>query len=198
METTWGIFRDVYCAGNDRTFEFLENVLAEVIEMFPGPYIHVGGDECLKNHWKKCPKCQARIKQAKLKNEHELQSYFIKRIAKFLRSNNRRLIGWDEILEGGLAPEATVMSWQGIQGGIAAARLGHDAVMSPESYCYFDWYQSLNWLREPKAIGGYLPLKKVYAFEPIPSALTAEPAQHILGAQGNVWTEYITTPGHVE
>jgi hexosaminidase len=198
VETTWGIFDGVYCAGDDNTFEFLENILSEVIEMFPGSYLHIGSDECPKKHWKQCPKCQARITTEGLKNEHELQSYFVKRIGEFLLSKNRHLIGWDEILEGGLPPEATVMSWQGIKGGIKAAQLGYDAVMSPESHCYFDWYQSLDRQREPEAIGGYLPLEKVYAFEPVPSDLTAEQAKHILGAQGNVWTEYIKTPEHVE
>jgi hexosaminidase len=197
VATTWGIFKDVYCAGNERTFEFLENVLAEVIEMFPGPYIHIGGDECPKTRWQACPQCQARIAREGLKNESELQSYFIKRVEQFLRANNRRLIGWDEILEGGLAPEATVMSWRGVKGGIKAARLGHDTVMSPNSYCYFDHYQSLS-KREPKAFGGYLPLRKVYSYEPVPLALTAEQAKHILGAQGNVWTEYMPTPEQVE
>lgn len=198
VETTWGIFPDVYCAGNEKTFEFLEHVLSEVIGMFPGAYIHIGGDECPKERWKKCPKCQARIAREGLKNEHELQSYFIKRIGKFLASKNRRLIGWDEILEGGLAPHATVMSWRSMKEGIAAAQLGHNVVMSPESHCYFDHYQSLHRTQEPKAIGGYLPLKKVYLFEPVAPVLTEEQAAHILGAQGNVWTEYMKTPEHVE
>ncbi len=198
VETTWGIFKDVFCAGNDQTFEFLERVLAEVIAMFPGQYIHIGGDECPKNRWKKCPKCQARMRAENLKNENELQSYFIRRIEQFLLSCNRHLIGWDEILEGGLAPQAAVMSWRSMKGGIQAAQLGHDVVMCPESYCYFDHYQSLNLLKEPMAISGYTPLKKVYSFEPVPSALNEEQAQHILGVQGNLWTEYIHTPEHAE
>ncbi len=198
VRTQWGISRDVYCAGNEKTFDFLEHVLSEVIEMFPGTYIHIGGDECPKERWQKCPKCQTRITQEGLKNEHDLQSYFIKRIGKLLASKNKRLIGWDEILEGGLAPNATLMSWRGIKGGIQAARLGHDVVMSPESHCYFDHYQSTNRLREPEAIGGYVPLKKVYSFEPLPSALTGAESAHILGAQANVWTEYMKTPEQVE
>jgi hexosaminidase len=198
VETTWGIFDDVYCAGNEKTFEFLENVLSEVIEMFPGSYIHIGGDECPKTRWKQCPKCQARIQTEGLKDEDELQSYFIKRIEKFLISRNRHLIGWDEILEGGLAPEATVMSWRGMEGGIAAAQLGHNVVMCPESHCYFDHYQSLNRKQEPKAIGSYLSLGKVYEFEPIPPELSPEQVEHIHGAQGNVWTEYMNTTEHVE
>lgn len=198
VKTEWGIFDDVYCAGNDGTFEFLENILSEVLELFPGQYIHIGGDECPKKRWETCPKCQQRIKTEGLKNEHELQSYFITRIGQFILSRNRRFIGWDEILEGGLAPQATVMSWRGTKGGIKAAQLRHHVVMTPESHCYFDHYQSLRRDREPKAIGGYVPLKKVYSFEPVPSALTKEQAKYILGAQGNMWTEYIRTPEHVE
>jgi hexosaminidase len=198
VATTWGIFEDVYCAGNEHTFEFLENVLAEVIDLFPSQYVHIGGDECPKSRWKTCPKCQARIAAEGLQNEEELQSYVIRRIEQFLLAQNRRLIGWDEILEGGLAPEATVMSWRGTEGGIVAAQLGHDVVMSPQSHCYFDHYQFENHDQEPKAIGGYTPLEKVYAYEPIPSELTAEQAQHVLGAQANMWTEYMPTPEHVE
>ena len=164
-----GPFVNEYCAGNDGTFEFLEGILSEVIDLFPSKYIHIGGDEVDKDHWKKCPKCQARIRQEGLKNENELQSYFIRRIEKFLNAHHRTLIGWDEILEGGLAPNATVMSWRGIDGGIAAANAGHDVVMTPTSHCYFDFYQAKS--GEPKAIGGFLPLKLVYSFEPVPAAL---------------------------
>jgi hexosaminidase len=193
----WGIAEDVFCAGNEKTFEFIENVLTEVVELFPGTYFHIGGDESPKARWEKCPKCQARIKAEGLKDEHELQSYFIKRVEKFLLSKKKRLIGWDEILEGGLAPNAAVMSWRGMGGGIAAATQGHDVVMSPTSHCYFDYYQG-DPKQEPKAIGGYLPLEKVYSFEPTPENLTREQAQHILGAQGNVWTEYMATTDYVE
>ncbi|MBL7073983.1 beta-N-acetylhexosaminidase [candidate division KSB1 bacterium] len=196
VETTWGIKKDVYCPGMEETFTFLENVLTEVIDLFPAPYIHIGGDECPKDRWRECDHCQARIKQEGLKDEDELQSYFIKRIERFLSSKNKRLVGWDEILEGGLAPNSTVMSWRGIAGGIAASRKGHDVVMTPTSHCYFDYYQAKG--GEPLAIGGFLPLKKVYSFEPTPVELEPEQAKHILGAQGNVWTEYIARPEHVE
>jgi hexosaminidase len=195
--TKWGINEEVYCAGNEKTFEFLKGVLSEVIELFPSEYIHIGGDECPKVRWEECFKCQARIKGENLKNEDELQSYFIKRIEKFLNSKGRKLIGWDEILEGGLAPDATVMSWRGMVGGIEASKAGHDVVMAPYSHVYFDYYQG-NPELEPLAIGGYLPLKKVYSFEPTPEELTPEEAKHILGAQANVWTEYIKTPEHFE
>jgi hexosaminidase len=187
----------VYCAGNDETFAFLEDVLTEVLDLFPGEYIHIGGDEVDKTTWKSCPKCQARIAAEGLKNEEELQSYFIRRIEKFLNSKGRKLIGWDEILEGGLAPMATVMSWRGMQGGMTAARESHDVVMSPTSYCYFDYYQGQPAL-EPLAIGGNLPLSKVYSFEPTPSELTADEAKHVLGVQANVWTEYIPSPRQAE
>jgi hexosaminidase len=187
---------NIYCAGNDATFEFLDDILTEVAGLFPSPYIHIGGDEANKAEWQKCPKCQARIKTENLKDERELQSYFIKRVEKLLIAKNKKLIGWDEILEGGLAPEATVMSWRGIQGGIDAASQGHDVVMSPTDYCYFDYYQGLS--GEPSAIGGYLPLEKVYSYEPIPGELPPAMQKHILGAQGNVWTEYIPNEKHVE
>ncbi len=188
---------DIYCAGNDSTFQFLQDVLNEVIALFPGKYIHIGGDEANHKEWKKCTKCQNRIKSEGLRDEQELQSYFIKRVEKFLKSKNRKLIGWDEILEGGLSPEATVMSWRGTRGGIAAAREGHDVVMTPGSHCYFDYYQGNTGL-EPLAIGGYLPLSTVYSFEPVPDSLSTIEAKHVLGAQGNVWTEYIATPAHVQ
>jgi hexosaminidase len=188
---------DILCAGNDSTFTFLEDVLTEVMDLFPSKYIHIGGDEADKSCWKECPKCQARIKAEGLKDEKELQSYFIKRIEKFVSSKGRKLIGWDEILEGGLAPEATVMSWRGLEGGIAAARQNHNVIMTPGTYCYFDHYQG-DPKTQPKAIGGFLTLKKVYSFEPVPRELTKEQSKYILGAQGNLWTEYIPTPEHAE
>lgn len=197
VANTWGVFEHVYCAGNDATFDFLEGVLDEVIELFPSTYIHIGGDECPKEAWKKCDKCQARIKAEGLKNEHELQSYFIQRIEKYLLTKNRKIIGWDEILEGGLAPEATVMSWRGIKGGIAAAKQHHDVIMTPGTHCYFDHYQA-NPKYEPHAIGGYTTVKKVYSYEPIPSELNKEEAKYILGAQANMWTEYIPSEHHLE
>jgi len=197
VSTIWGIRNEVFCAGNETTFEFLENVLEEVLELFPGEYIHVGGDECPKDRWKNCTKCQARIREEGLQDEHELQSYFIKRMEKFLAANNRRLIGWDEILEGGLAPNATVMSWRGEEGGIAAAKSGHDVVMTPYGYTYFDYYQA-DPENEPLAIGGLLPVDKVYAYDPVPAELNQEQRHHILGVQGQVWTEYIPTPEKAE
>ncbi len=193
----WGIHKDVYCAGNDQVFQFLEDVLTEVMDIFPSEYIHVGGDEVPKDRWQHCPKCQARIKAEGLKNEAELQSYFIQRIEKFLNAHGRRLIGWDEILEGGLAPNAVVMSWRGTKGGIAAAQADHDVVMSPTTYCYFDYYQGSP-LTEPLAIGGNLPIEKVYQFDPAPAELPPEKAKHILGGQANVWTEYVSTPQQAE
>lgn len=195
--TKWGVPEDVYCAGNEKTFEFLQDVLTEVIEMFPGDYIHIGGDECPKDRWKECQKCQARIRNEKLKDEHELQSYFIKRIEKFLNAKDKKLIGWDEILEGGLAPRATVMSWRGKLGGIKAAQSGHDVVMAPNSHTYFDHYQA-DPNNEPLAIGGFLPLEKVYSYNPIPDVLTEEQKAHVLGVQAQVWTEYILNPESVE
>jgi hexosaminidase len=172
--------------------------LSEVIELFPSKFIHIGGDEAPKVRWEKCGLCQARIKKEKLKDEHELQSYFIRRIEKFLNSKGRQIIGWDEILEGGLAPNAAVMSWRGNIGGIAAAKQKHKVVMSPTTNCYFDHYQTEDRENEPLAIGGYLPLEKVYEFNPVPPELSNEEGEFIIGAQGNVWTEYITTPQHVE
>ena len=195
--TKWGVPEDVYCAGNEKTFEFLQDVLTEVIDMFPGDYIHIGGDECPKDRWKECQKCQARIRNEKLKDEHELQSYFIKRIEKFLNAKDKKLIGWDEILEGGLAPRATVMSWRGKLGGIKAAQSGHDVVMAPNSHTYFDHYQA-DPNNEPLAIGGFLPLEKVYSYNPIPDVLTEEQKAHVLGVQAQVWTEYILNPESVE
>lgn len=193
---TWGVSDDVFCAGNDSTYVFLQNVLDEVIQLFPSKYIHIGGDECPKERWKTCPVCQQRMKTEKLKDEHELQSYFIRRIEKYLNSKGRQIIGWDEILEGGLAPNATVMSWQGEDGGIAAARLKHDVIMTPDSHCYLNNSQSKN--EDSIHQGGYLPLEKVYNYEPVPAALHVAETKYILGAQGNLWTEYITNTSKVE
>ena len=180
------------CLGNDATFTFLEDVLSEVINIFPSTYIHVGGDEASTESWRSCAKCQARMHKEGLKNESELQSYGIKRIEKFLNAKGRRLLGWDEIMNGGLASSATVMSWRGTEGGLEAARMNHDVIMTPGSYCYFDHYQA-DPATQPEAIGGFLPLKTVYSFEPVPEKLPAEKAHHILGAQANLWTEYIPT-----
>jgi hexosaminidase len=193
---SWGVFDDVFCP-KDETFTFLENILTEVMALFPSEYIHIGGDECPKIRWKSCPNCQKRIKDEKLKDEHELQSYFIQRIEKFVNSKGRKIIGWDEILEGGLAPNAAVMSWRGTEGGIAAAKEKHFVVMSPGSHCYFDHYQGEP-KNEPIAFGGYTNVEKVYSFNPIPKELSEEESKYILGAQANVWTEYINTPEHVE
>jgi hexosaminidase len=187
----------IYCAGNDEVFVFLENVLHEVMELFPSEFIHIGGDEADKTEWKSCPKCQARIRNEGLADEEELQSYFITRMEKFLNAHGRRLMGWDEILEGGLAPNATVMSWRGEAGGIKAAQMGHNVVMTPVSHCYFDYYQGDPDL-EPTAFGGFIPLAKVYSYEPIPAELTAEEGKLVLGAQANVWTEYMPVSSHVE
>ncbi|MFY7742008.1 MAG: family 20 glycosylhydrolase [Flavobacterium sp.] len=193
---TWGVLDDVFCP-KDETFTFLENILSEVIALFPSEYIHVGGDECPKTRWKSCSLCQKRIKDEKLKDEHELQSYFIQRIEKFVNSKGRKIIGWDEILEGGLAPNAAVMSWRGIEGGIAAAKEKHFVVMSPGSHCYFDHYQGEP-ANEPLAFGGYTTLEKVYSYNPIPTELTEAESAYILGAQANLWTEYIDTINQVE
>lgn len=197
VEKSWGVFDDVFCAGNDSTFIFLQNILDEVVDLFPGEYIHIGGDECPKTRWKECEKCQNRIKTEKLKDEHQLQSYFIQRIEKYLNAKGKKIIGWDEILEGGLAPNAAVMSWRGTEGGKAAAKEKHFVVMTPGSHCYFDHYQG-NPRFEPLAIGGNTTLEKVYSYEPIPDGLTEEESKYILGAQGNVWTEYMTSEKHVE
>lgn len=194
----WGIFDDVFCAGNDEVFRFLENVLEETLEIFPSEFIHVGGDECHKTRWIGCPKCQARIKAEGLADENELQSWFVRHVDRFLRGRGRRLLGWDEILEGGLAGNAAVMSWRGEEGGITAAREGHDVVMAPEQKTYFDYYQSSNREGEPLSIGGDLPLEKVYAYEPIPAALTPEEVKHVLGGQGQLWTEYMPRTQNIE
>ena len=197
-ETVWGVHKEVFCAGNEETFDFLENVLEEVAQIFPGPYIHIGGDECPKTRWAECGKCQARIADEGLKDEHELQSYFIKRIEKILEKFDKRLIGWDEILEGGPAPNAVVHSWRGMDGGIEAANAGHEVIMSPTTYVYFDYYQSEDRKNEPLAIGGYLPLSKVYEFEPVPHDIDKDKRHLILGGQANLWTEYIPTTKQAE
>ncbi|WP_406683798.1 glycoside hydrolase family 20 protein [Seonamhaeicola sp. MEBiC1930] len=186
---------DIYCAGKESTFEFLENVLLEVMEIFPSKYIHIGGDEATKTNWETCPFCKKRIKQEGLENVEELQSYFIKRMEKFINSKGKKLIGWDEILEGGLAPDATVMSWRGVRGGIEAAKHGNDAIMSPVGYCYFDYYQGPPEL-EPQAAGPVTTVSKVYQFEPIVEVLAKEEEKHVLGGQANVWAEHIPTEEH--
>jgi hexosaminidase len=194
--TYWGVYKHVFNV-DEPTIVFLQNVLKEVLTLFPGKFIHVGGDEVLMDEWKASPAAQARMKALGLKDEHELQSYFIKRMDQYLTAQGRRLIGWDEILEGGLAPGAAVMSWRGVKGGIAAARAGHDVVMSASTHLYFDHAQSKD-PSEPLSIGGFTALDKVYSFDPIPSDLTAEEAKRILGAQCQLWTEYIPTMSHLE
>ncbi len=192
--TSGGIAKvNILCAGKDQTFQFMQDVLTEVMELFPSKYIHIGGDEAWKSEWKKCPLCQKRMKDEGLANEEELQSYFIKRIDDFLTSRGRTLVGWDEILQGGLAKNATVMSWRGESGGIKAAQMKHNVIMTPVDYCYFDYYQSLNKDIEPLAFNGYIPLSKVYNYEPVPAELDSAEAKYVLGAQGNVWTEYMPT-----
>jgi hexosaminidase len=196
VQETWGVFDDVYCAGNDSCFTFLENVLDEVMALFPSRYIHIGGDECPKGNWKRCPRCRARMQQLGLKDEHALQSYFIQRIEQYVNSRGRQIIGWDEILEGGLAANATVMSWRGEAGGIAAAKDNHFVIMTPGSHTYFDHSQTKN--EDSVTIGGYLPLEKVYGYEPVPAVLTPLQAKKILGIQANLWTEYAGNPQKLE
>jgi len=195
VQQTWGVFEDVYCP-SDYTFTFLENVLDEVMQLFPSKYIHIGGDECPKEAWKRSAFCQKLIKEKKLKDEHGLQSYFIGTIEKYINSKGRKIIGWDEILEGGLAPNATVMSWRGEEGGIAAAKQRHDVIMTPGKFCYFDHSQTKN--EDSVTIGGFLPPDTVYNYEPIPKELNEEEAKFVLGAQGNVWTEYIANMSKLE
>ena len=196
VATKWGVFDEVYCP-KESTFKFLEDVIDEVVSLFPGKYIHIGGDEAPKTNWKNCEYCQKLIKKEGLKDEHGLQSYFIARMEKYINSKGKQIIGWDEILEGGLAPNATVMSWRGTSGAVQAAKEGHDVILTPGSHCYFDHYQSEN-ENEPLAIGGFLPLEKVYHFNPIPEELSEEESKYVLGAQGNVWTEYMQTEKQVE
>ena len=197
VATTWGIFDDVFCAGKETTFQFLQDVLAEVIPLFPGKYIHIGGDECPKTKWEKCPFCQERMKTENLKDAHALQSYFIQRMEKYINAKGKQIIGWDEILEGGLAPNATVMSWRGEEGGIAAAQQHHDVVMTPSKWLYLDYYQD-TLKTEPLAIGGFVPVSKIYSYEPLSAQLSSDQQKYILGTQANVWTEYMPTTEQVE
>lgn len=200
----WGVSEDVLCAGKEETFVFIEDVLTEVMELFPSEYIHIGGDESPKVRWEKCPACQARIRELGLKDteehtaEHYLQSYVTARVEKFLNEKGRKIIGWDEILEGELAPNATVMSWRGVGGGIQAARMGHDAIMTPNTYFYLDYCQSSDRDSEPLGIGGYLPVEKCYSYEPYAANMTDDEKKHIIGVQANLWTEYIKTADHLE
>ena len=200
----WGVSKDVLCAGNDATLKFIEDVLGEIVEIFPSEYIHIGGDECPKTRWESCPKCQARIKALGIKGDEKhtaeeyLQSFIINYAEKFLNSKGRQIIGWDEILEGGLAPNATVMSWRGEKGGIEAAHQKHKVIMTPHTYLYFDYYQSYDRKSEPLAIGGKLPLERVYSYNPLPKELSAEEQKYIIGVQANLWTEYISTFKYAE
>ena len=202
--TQWGVSDNVLCAGNDDVLKFIEDVFTEIVELFPSEYIHVGGDECPKTRWKECPKCQARIKELGIKGdskhtaEEYLQSFIINHAEKFLNSKGRQMIGWDETLEGGLAPNATVMSWRGEGGGIEAAKQKHDVIMSPNTYLYFDYYQTKDIDNEPLAIGGYLPLENVYNYEPMPKSLTPEEQKYIIGVQANLWVEYVATLAHIQ
>ena len=195
--TEWGISEEVFCAGNEDTYTFLENVLTEVFDLFPGEFIHIGGDECLKARWQACPQCQESIQREGLADEDELQSYFIRRIEKFLNAHNRRLVGWDEILEGGLAPNATVMSWRGAKGGVEAANAGHDVVMTPNTHWYLNFHHEEDWDTEPVTLGRYTSLQKVYTFDPM-KGIVADKQHHVLGGQGNIWTEYIATEERLE
>ncbi len=201
--TKWGVSDQVMCPGKENMFTFLEDVFTELMELFPSEYIHIGGDECPKTEWEKCPACQARIKALGIKGdskhtaEQYLQSYVTARVQKFLNDHGRKIIGWDEVLEGELAPGATVMSWRGVQGGIQASAMGFDVIMTPNTYCYFDYYQSEDQKQEPLAIGGNLPIEKVYGYEPF-EGLNAEQQKHILGVQANLWTEYIGTNEYLE
>ncbi len=197
VSPTWGVFDDVFCAGNDEVFAFMEAVLSEVMALFPSKYIHIGGDECPKTRWKTCPRCQARMREEGLQNEHELQSYFMKRIERFVNSRGRSIIGWEEILEGGISPTATIMSWKSPQAGIEAAKKGNKVIMVPSKFSYFDYYQSEDTANEPFAIGGYVPVSKVYGYDPY-DQLNEQERRTVLGVQANLWTEYIPTMSQVE
>jgi hexosaminidase len=190
------VFNGIYCAGNDETFQFMDDVLTEVFALFPGKYIHIGGDEVLTTNWANCAKCQARLKSEGLQKTADLEGYFVRRMEKFINAHGRTLIGWSEIREGGLAPNAAIMDWVG--GAVEAATAGHDVVMSPLSDCYFDHYQTKDLSHEPHAIGGYLPLEQVYNYEPLPTNLAAQFQSHILGVEACVWTEYMPNFSHVE
>lgn len=200
----WGVSDDVLCAGNEEAMQFAEDVLNEVIDLFPSPYIHIGGDECPKVRWEQCPKCQAKIKELGIKKDDKfsaedyLQSYVMNRMAKVVEARGRRVIGWDEVLEGNVSETAIIMSWRGTEGGIEAAQKGHDVIMTPLSYLYFDYYQSEDIANEPLSIGGYVPVERVYEFQPLPEELTHEQQQHIIGVQANIWTEYIASFRHVQ
>ena len=200
----WGIADDVLCVGKEETMKFLEDVLAEVADLFPSEYVHIGGDECPKVRWETCPHCQAKIAELGLKDddkhkaEHYLQSYVTNRMEQFLSTKGKKIIGWDEILEGEIAPNATVMSWRGVEGGLEAVRMGHDAIMVPYTHLYLDYYQSKDKENEPLAIGGYVPVELVYSFEPFTEDMTDEEKSHILGIQANLWTEYIPTDAQLE
>lgn len=196
VRQTWAVSDQVFCAGNDKTFEFLQNVIDEVVALFPSPYLHVGGDECPKDSWKKCPKCQKRMQDLGIKDEHALQSYFVQRMEKYINSKGKTIIGWDEILEGGLAPNAIVMSWRGEEGGIEAAGLKHQVIMTPSPYVYLDYSQHKQ--EDSLTIGGYISLARVYNYEPVPKQLTSEQAKYILGGQANLWTEYIDNASKLE
>ena len=201
---SWGVAHDVLCAGNPQTLTFAKDVLTEVMDVFPGEYINIGGDECPKTSWEKCPRCQARIKAEGLKAdgkhsaEERLQSYFMSEMARFITAHGRRVAGWDEILEGGIAPNATVLSWRGMEGGVEAARLGHDAVMCPVSHLYLDYYPTKDREQEPLAFNGFIPIEKTYDFNPVSPELTPQQAQHIIGVQANLWTEYMDNFPHVQ
>ena len=192
----WGVSKEVFCAGNEKTFQFLQDVIDEVVELFPAKYLHIGGDECPKDRWKTCPKCQQRMKENNLKDEHQLQSYFVQRMEKYINAKGKTIIGWDEILEGGLAPNAIVMSWRGEEGGIEAAGLKHQVIMTPSPYVYLDYSQHKK--EDSLTIGGYISLARIYNYEPVPKQLTAEQAKYILGGQANLWSEYISNPKKME
>lgn len=196
VQQAWGIYSDVFCAGKEETFKFLQDVIDEVVPLFPGEYFHIGGDECPKANWKRCPNCKKRMTDNNLKDEHELQSYFVQRMEKYINAKGKTMIGWDEILEGGLAPNAIVMSWRGETGGIEAAKQDHQVIMTPTTYVYFDYSQTDN--EDSLIIGGNLPVEKVYGYEPIPAALNEEQSKYVLGAQANVWSEYMSNPRKVE
>lgn len=204
VRTGWGVAKEVLCVGKEQTFEFLENLLDEVCGLFPSEYIHIGGDECPKDAWRACPTCQAKIKELGLVGdekhsaEHYLQSYVTRRIEEFLAGKGKKIIGWDEILEGELAPNATVMSWRGVEGGYEAVKMGHDVIMTPNKFMYLDYYQSKKRSEEPLGIGGFLPIEKVYSFEPYTDDMSEEERAHILGVQANLWTEYIRENDHLE